>query len=371
MKKIYSFAKLASVAFASFFLLASAKSFGQCGPIVENFNNTGGGTAGFAGDMQLGSSGGGGNFNGFLQKTNVSSLDVINVVTPTYQLPGNSTTIGFGDSLSGSATIGTVNVTISYVSSTTGTVVTRAFATISPSYAGNGSNHIAVICVAIGTSTYPDFPVGGKYRFNIQMTVVQGNNGTGDITFDNFRTTGTLANAPLPVTFISFTAKKTSVGTQLSWQVAAEDNVNHYEVERSFDGYGYSSIASLRNPKSEKYSYLDAGAANTVYYRVKSVDNDGQYKYSNIARIVNGVESIVINAFPQPVISQLTFQHPVAAKSTTLTLSSIDGRILSTLRPATGSTQTLMDMSKLQKGMYLMRFDDGAGNVQTMKVIKQ
>ncbi|GAA4747639.1 T9SS type A sorting domain-containing protein [Flavisolibacter ginsenosidimutans] len=366
MKKIYSFAKLASVAFASFFLLASAKSFGQCGPIVENFNNTGGGTGGFTGDFSLVKQG---PTAGDLEKSKVIGSTNYTITTPTYQLSNVDNNVQFGFILSGTALIGNVIVTVSYVSTNTGQITNINYGTYGPAYDVNGN---ATLCESKGITALPGFPAGGKYRFTFTLVANTGTGRGSDITtFDDFRTNGTIANAPLPVTFMSFGASKNASGIQLSWRVAGEDNVNHYEVERSIDGRSYASIASVGVNKTTNYSYLDLSAGSIAFYRIKNVDNDGQYKYSNIARIVNGVESIVINAFPQPVISQLTFQHPVAAKSTTLTLSSVDGRILSTLRPATGSTQTLIDMSKLQKGMYLMRFDDGAGNVQTMKVIKQ
>lgn len=373
MKKIYSVAKQATVAvaimFGSFF---STQAFGQvCGPIVENFNNTGGGTAGFGGSLQFASTGNNNNFNGFLQKTNVASLDVLTVTTPTYQLANNVTTFGLGFTLAGSATIGDMNVQISYVSTVSGAVVTKSFGTPPINYTGSGSNHQAVICTAVGTSTYSDFPTGGRYRFIITMTVVQGNNGTSDVTFDDFRTTGTLSQITLPVTFISFDANKVSAGVQLNWRVADVDNVNHYEVERSSDGRNFASIATVALSKNNSYSYLDVNAGGTVYYRIKNVDNDGQFKFSSISRIANGLSSIVMNAFPQPAASRLTVQHATITNNALFTLSTVDGRVVSTIRPTTGSMQTMVDLSKLQSGLYLLRFNDGQGNTETLKVVKQ
>jgi hypothetical protein len=40
-------------------------------------------------------------------------------------------------------------------------------------------------------------------------------------------------------------------------------------------------------------------------------------------------------------------------------------------RPQTGATQTDVDMSSLQAGLYLLKWNDGHGNVQTIKLVKQ
>ena len=365
MKKIYTFAKQATVAVAIMFgSFVSTQAFGQsnCGPIVENFNNSGGG---FTGDLSWVKQG----QTGDLEKSKAVATTNYYIITPTYQLSNISTAVQFGFLLSGSSLIGSVNVTISYVSTSTGQLTNINYGTYSPGYDVNG---VATLCESKGITALPDFPVGGRYRFTFQITP---NTGTGKntdvIQFDDFRTNGTLSQITLPVTFIGFDAKKVVNGVQLSWQTADVDNVNHYEVERSSDGHNFASIASVALSKNNSYSYLDVNAGGTVYYRVKNVDNDGKFKFSSIARIANGLSSIVMNAFPQPAASRLTVQHTTVTNNALFTLSTVDGRVVSTIRPVAGSMQTMVDLSKLQSGLYLLRFNDGAGNTETMKVVKQ
>jgi hypothetical protein len=64
-------------------------------------------------------------------------------------------------------------------------------------------------------------------------------------------------------------------------------------------------------------------------------------------------------------------QHPVISGKAFPSIITADGRIIRSVQPATGSMQTSVDMSSLQRGVYLLRFDSGDGNVQTMKVVKQ
>lgn len=336
-----------------------------CGNVLENFNNTAGTTAGFTGDFGYEGSGGSGN----LVKRGVIPNGLYTITTPTYELLSGNSYVGFGFTLSGTEKVARAEAVITYISTLNGQITNVFLAQFTPVY---GTGTTATVCRTVDLSELPGFPANGRYRLRFELTPNTGSGqNTQSITFDDFRTNATPAAIQLPVTFIGFDARKTSAGAQLTWKVGGEVNVNRYEVERSLDGRNFTTIASISTTKKDNYTYFDAGAASTVYYRVRNVDNDGKYKYSSIARIVNGRSSIVIKAFPQPVANQLTVQHPAVKGNATLTLSAADGRVVSRVKVITGSMQTYADMSALQKGMYLVRFDDGEGNVETMKVVKQ
>jgi hypothetical protein len=193
-----------------------------------------------------------------------------------------------------------------------------------------------------------------------------------NITFDDFRTNGTMSQAPLPVTFLGFEARRVNASVQLSWKVAGEENVARYEVERSSDGRSFQTIASFTPHGKDAYTHTDAATASgTVYYRVKNVDTDGKYKYSTIVRYANGRSDVVLKAFPQPVLNHLTLQHPTISGRALVSLSTADGRVVHSVVPATGSMQTFVNMSSLGKGLYLLRFDGGEGNIQILKILKQ
>jgi hypothetical protein len=371
MKKIYSLTKQATVAVAICLSLFSTQASGQatppCGTVVEDFQNTGGGTAGFTGNgFTLGSQGS----RRFLQRPSVVGNVTYTLTTPTYTLPSSQTVIGYGFFLDGSQKVANINAKILYL--VNGQVTTVTLSSFTPTYSGGNGNETSTVCRGVNTSELPGFTVGGSYRFQFEFTPITGAGLSTDFfSFDDFRTTGVLAQAPLPVTFTGFEAKKVANGNQLVWKVAGEENVNHYEVERSTDGRNFMSVSTLYVSKKDTYTYLDADAGSTAYYRIKNVDNDGHFKFSNIARITNGKSSIVITAFPQPAANQLTVQHPAIKPNGLLTISSVDGRVVSIIRPVAGTMQTFVNVSFLQKGMYLLKLDDGDGNSETMKVIKQ
>ena len=98
MEKFYSLLKNGILSFTfslGSFIVANAQT-SVCGNVVENFDNTGGSTAGFTGSFGYSAA------NEALQRNNVLSSSTYSVSTPTYQLGGNATTIGYGFILGGS-----------------------------------------------------------------------------------------------------------------------------------------------------------------------------------------------------------------------------------------------------------------------------
>jgi hypothetical protein len=179
------------------------------------------------------------------------------------------------------------------------------------------------------------------------------------------------ASLPLPVKFTSFEAKAVLEGVDLNWSVGVEDNVKGYEVEKSTDEKNFSTISFVPAAGQSSYSFVDAQPAAITYYRIKSVDLDGKPGYSAIVSVKSGQSSVVLRAFPTPVRKDLTIQHNAATVSTRISISSIDGRLIQSIMPVVGSQQTTVDLSAARAGLYIVRFDNGTGGVETLKVMKQ
>ena len=178
--------------------------------------------------------------------------------------------------------------------------------------------------------------------------------------------------ALLPVNFVSFNAQAENIGTKLTWQVADQIDVVRYEVERSSNGNQFSKIGEVAAADVTTYSFTDRHPAQgTVYYRVKNVDVDGKFKYSTIVSIRNGNAAIVLKAFPTPATNNVTLQHATANAKTTIRINAHDGRQVAAIRPAAGAMQTSINLSAYAPGLYLISFDNGNGQVETLKVVKQ
>ncbi|MES1220677.1 MAG: T9SS type A sorting domain-containing protein [Bacteroidota bacterium] len=96
-------------------------------------------------------------------------------------------------------------------------------------------------------------------------------------------------NFPLPLKLISFTAQRRAGTTYVHWISENEENVSHFEIERSNDGGRYSSIGTVaaRNIMSQQlYDFEDHSSIQGVtYYRLKSIDIDGKFSYSKVVAV--------------------------------------------------------------------------------------
>ncbi len=89
----------------------------------------------------------------------------------------------------------------------------------------------------------------------------------------------------LPVAIVLFSGQYDGGQVILNWEVATEINLDRYEVERSFNGTGYSGIGTVKAAGKAAYDYIDNAGnikGRRVYYRIKKVDKDGKFSYSAV-----------------------------------------------------------------------------------------
>lgn len=118
---------------------------------------------------------------------------------------------------------------------------------------------------------------------------------------------------PLPLKFGDFKVYVKQNGVQLDWTTLTENNMSHFEIQRSTNGSNFATIGQVnaRNLNSKSaYSWFDAAPlADNNYYRIKAVDIDAKYDYTAIVRISFGKTMSGINLYPNPVKDKrLTFE---------------------------------------------------------------
>ncbi len=119
----------------------------------------------------------------------------------------------------------------------------------------------------------------------------------------------TVTITSLPVSLLSFTANKEGNKNLLQWATTQEINSSYFGVERSSDGVNFTSIGQVdaagNSSLAKSYSLVDSKPVNgTDYYRLKMVDKDGQFSYSEV-RSINEAVSFAVSIYPNPVLSKL------------------------------------------------------------------
>jgi|GEM_PF-3819864 len=183
--------------------------------------------------------------------------------------------------------------------------------------------------------------------------------------------TKTVSTGALPVGLISFTAKKYAAQNLLQWVTATETNNAGFEVERSADGSSFYQIGfepAQGNGNSHAaitYSYADKqplGSSN--YYRLKQVDKDGKYTYSNIAALGNNVESerlSIVEIYPNPASNYLTVRllSPDNRKKKAIITSALGSVVKEQLLEVRkGSNELYLSLGSLLPATYFLTIVD-------------
>ena len=187
----------------------------------------------------------------------------------------------------------------------------------------------------------------------------------------------------LPLDLLSFTGRlQTDNSVLLNWKTENEINVSHFAIERSTDGTRFVNIGSTNangrtnTPVSFSYSFTDNDAINQsshrLYYRLKMVDIDGKFKYSNIVTLNLPFITGTITISPNPVSNEVkvTLISPERGRVQWKLMDNA-GRSISkgTEHVSNGTNNFSINMSRLPAGTYYLNVN-GAGNNQKIKMQK-
>jgi hypothetical protein len=286
---------------------------------------------------------------------------ITTITSPEYFYTSDQTTIYFKYSLN-IAVAGTTT-TSPEIRITYGAGQSFSCTSPSPFTVVNGTNELYF---SITPSTA--FVQNTNFRIELTMDLDNADKAISALTLStNALLTG--MQAPLPVRFTLFNAKKVSSGVAVLWNVDMEENVKVYEVQRSADGKNFSTIGSVDAIAQRAYSFTDTKAINNAYYRIKSVDMDGKFMYTTIVNIKGDKATVVIRSYPMPVQNMMTIEHPAATATSTITIVSADGRMVKSMLLTAGEQQTTVNMGTAQPGLYFARLDID-GEIATIKIVK-
>lgn len=120
-------------------------------------------------------------------------------------------------------------------------------------------------------------------------------------------------NGPLPVELIFFSVHSIENKTnKLRWQTASELNNMGFEIERSDDGTDWETINSVQGNGTtniiQSYSFIDnRPLVGYNYYRLKQIDYDGKFEYSDIQSVLLGdIKQANMQVYPNPNDGQFT-----------------------------------------------------------------
>lgn len=179
--------------------------------------------------------------------------------------------------------------------------------------------------------------------------------------------------APLPVELLSFDANKVKDGVQLDWTTASERNNSHFEVQKSLDGRNFITIGNVdgngTTTESKSYLYVDKNMNdNLLYYRLKQMDYDGMYAFSDVRSIMIAEDSKSFQIFPTTTNSIITVLNNKDIANAVVNVYNQLGQQMNTINL---SQQAQIDLTEYPDGMYFITILNGVGKtIMIQKVIK-
>ena len=190
-----------------------------------------------------------------------------------------------------------------------------------------------------------------------------------------------LSEGALPLDLISFFGENKGEENHLFWKTANEINVDIFVVERSADNFDFFDIADVQimvnNSAEKEYTFIDDRVKSGVlyYYRLRIVDMDGSYEYSNILSLFSKKKGIfIVEVYPVPSdrIIYINVENHFANKIQLKVYSINNSRLIETDivdfdNNNTGNFKISKDFSNYTPGIYVLEIK--AGNEVTRKRI--
>jgi len=173
----------------------------------------------------------------------------------------------------------------------------------------------------------------------------------------------------VPVELINFTADVTNGKITLSWTTATELNNQGFEIQRSTDNNIFNTIGFVKGngttTQNHDYNFVDEYINGKVYYRLKQVDYNGSYNYSNVieATGISISQMELEQNYPNPFNPATTINYKLSNDGyVSLKIFNSLGeevtKLVNEFQKA-GNHKIVFDGKELPSGMYVYKLTSG------------
>ena len=163
---------------------------------------------------------------------------------------------------------------------------------------------------------------------------------------------------PLPVELLSFEGMIDEDNNRLKWVTLSESKCDYFEVQRSYNSVNFEVLGEVKcagySQNELHYTFIDTAPRGGIeYYRLKQIDFDGEFNYSQIIAIERNKNS-TINIYPNPATSEIIITGYQIG--TNFSIINQLGQIKQ--RGTIQSNSEALDISHLAKGIYILQIDN-------------
>lgn len=177
----------------------------------------------------------------------------------------------------------------------------------------------------------------------------------------------------LPITGLEFTVNLQGNKSTLNWKTLSEINTARFVIERSTNGVNFTPIATItaagNSTTDTRYQEQDVLSATGIYYyRIKIIDRDEQFKYSEVRSVVYRKNANSIVVAPNPFRDDVSFSN--VGKAIQVNITDLTGRLLFS-KKLNNENNVQLQLGKLPAGMYNAQFVQTDGSATVIKLVKQ
>jgi hypothetical protein len=186
-------------------------------------------------------------------------------------------------------------------------------------------------------------------------------------------------NATLPVELTQFTGKVESSKVHLQWITVSETESDHFEIESGSDGEEFSSIGKINSHGNStvmhEYDFYDSKPSDEMnYYRLKTVDKNGEYGYSKVIAVnFNAASVFDFNIYPVPAENKIYISSFYQSEvPVTFAIVDLTGRKIKELfnGKMISGTVSAFNVTSLDKGIYFLKIASADGREQVKRIVK-
>lgn len=177
----------------------------------------------------------------------------------------------------------------------------------------------------------------------------------------------------LPVRLIAFDAINRNKDVLLKWQTSNEINVLKFEVERSKEANSFISIRSLpanNTTGNHQYQSVDIFPLSGIsFYRLKMIDIDGSFVYSNVITVNRTEVAKGFTLYPNPVTTYTNLYFNNTTSPKTIQLFDANGKLIQQIQIPRGQQIFKLNTADLASGLYSLQLMED-GKLYSIKLIK-
>ncbi len=176
----------------------------------------------------------------------------------------------------------------------------------------------------------------------------------------------------------NFRAQQRGNAIQLSWTALYENSMTSHEIQKSANGSSFTNIGTLvaqNNAAPFRYTFLDATPTEgNNYYRLRTIDKQGNESLSNILSVNNGVGKTDVRVLPNPAqtgVLNLQLSNISNGKYAISLYSNAGQKVFArSLNLSNGSTSETINLPRnIGHGLYVLQVTDGEMRINKQLIL--